>query len=407
MSSQRQRLSSSVPALALVLGCIAGTAPAQGQAIPVLKLDIKEIETLARSDSNDAELQFYLALAYWQRRKWQQTDSLLRLAVRLDPRFAEGYLALYYLPFSRRTSLFMEEQRGRVPQAWQPILEEAHGFYQRAFRTDPLVNQRVISVAFEIKEPSFSDYTSPEYEIYQRYYAWLVDLGLGRYGSAHDRLQRLAEREFDGVKQPEKVPDYILWYRGLAAAHSRQYDAAITDFQALLERTLKQQQRDEIVHVPLRDNEYRFMLAALHQVSGHADKAVPLYQEALEHDLGLVMAHTYLAGIYEAAGMTEEALVERRRAAEVSIDDPAAQFDYAVSLFNVEHAAEAEEPLRRAVALNPRYAPPRYLLGRVAEELGRKVEARDYYTQFIALAPQRLKDLTADAQRRLAALPTQ
>ena len=407
MLSRRERWSSYLPALALVFGFVAWANPAQGQAIPVLKLDIKEIEALARSDSNDAELQFYLALAYWQRHKWQQTDSLLRLAIRIEPRFAEGYLALYYLPFSRRTTLFMEERRGRVPQAWQPILEEANGFYQRAFRTNPLVNHRVIGVAFEIKEPSFSDYTSPEYEIYERYYAWLIDLGLGRYGSARDRLQRLAEREFDAVKRPEKVPDYILWYRGLAAAHTRQYDAAITDFQALLDRTLKQQQRDEIVHVPLRDNEYRFILAALHQLSGRADQAVTLYQEALEHDLGLVMAHTYLAAIYESAGFTEEALVERRRAAEVGVDDPAAQFDYAVSLFNGEHAAEAEEPLRRAVDLNPRYAPPRYLLGRVAEELGRKVEARDYYTQFIALAPQKLKDLTADAQRRLAALPAQ
>lgn len=396
MSTTTQRFPLAVPAFVLALGLVAGPLLAQG--------DIKELEALVRSDSNDAQLQYQLALAHWRRHHWPQVDSLLRLAIRLEPRFAEGYLALYYLPYSRRSSLFTEEQRGRVPDSWQPIVEEAHGFYKLAFRTDPLVNQRVIAVAFDIKEPRFNDFTSPEYQIYERYYAWLVDLGLGRYGSARERLARLAERQFDEVKQPQKVPDYILWYRGLAAAHSRNYGAAITDFQALLDRTLKQQQRDEVVHVPLRDNEYRFMLAALHHVAGHADQAISLYQEALEHDLGLVMAHTYLAGIYEESGKTEEALVERRRAAEVSVDDPAAQFDYAVSLFNGQHTAEAEEPLRRAISLNPRYAPPRYLLGRVVEELGRRDEAREQYTQFLALAPQRLRDLATDAKQRLNTL---
>src|SRR4051812_34393933 len=62
---------------------------ANAQAIPILSRDLKDIEALARSDTNDAELQYYLALAYWRRNKWNQTDSLLRLAVRLEPRFAE------------------------------------------------------------------------------------------------------------------------------------------------------------------------------------------------------------------------------------------------------------------------------------------------------------------------------
>ncbi len=390
--------------LPLVLA-LALTPRLAGQALRLMTRDLAKVQALARADSNDAEIQYYLALAYWQKHRWQQTDSLLRLAIRLEPRFAEGYLALYYLPYARRSTLFAEEERGTVPEAWRPAVEEAHRFYQRAFRTDPLVNLRVISVAFEIEEPNTVDYTTDEYIAYQRYYRWLVDLGMTRYRSAYERLQRLGESEFDERKHPDKVPDYILWYRGLAAAHSRQYDAAIVDFQALLDRTLKQQQRDEIVHVPLQDNEYRFMLAALHHVAGHAERATALYQEALEHDLGLVMAHTYLASIYDDAGRADEALLERQRAAEASGDDPTALFDYAAALFNLQRATDAEEPLRRAVALNPRYSPAHYLLGRVVEELGRGPEARDSYTRFLALAPQRLRDLIADARQRLAKVP--
>ncbi|MGH7607461.1 MAG: hypothetical protein ACREME_08980, partial [Gemmatimonadales bacterium] len=252
---------------------VAQPAAAALQALTLLNRDLKELETLARSDSNDAEMQYYLALAYWRRHRWEETDSLLRLVVRLEPRFAEAYLALYYLPYARRSTLAREDLRDRVPEAWQPVVAEAHRFYQRAFRTDPLVSLRVMSVAFDIEEPRFTDYTSRAYRDYEMYVAWFVDLGLGRHGSAYDRLRRLAQREFDEDDHPERVPDFILWFRGLAAAHSRQYDAAIADFQALLDRTLQQVQRNELVRVPLRDNEYRFMLAALHHVAGKAERA--------------------------------------------------------------------------------------------------------------------------------------
>ncbi len=153
--------------------------------------------------------------------------------------------------------------------------------------------------------------------------------------------------------------------------------------------------------MPLGDNEYRFMLAALHHVAGHTDSAVALYQEALEHDLGLVMAHTYLASIYDKAGRAEDAMLERRRAAEVSSDDPTALFDLGMSLFNWGMTTQAEEPLRQAIALNARYSPPYYLLARVDEELGRIGDARAHYKQFLALAPLRLDDLRGSAQQRL------
>jgi len=389
----------------LVAAGVLATSAARGQDVPLPALNVNKMEALARSDSNDADLQFYLALAHWKQHHWRQVDSLLRLVVQLEPRYAEAYLAQYYLPFARRPALTREEERDRVPEEWRQAVEDAHRSYQRAFRTNPLVSQRMLGVAYEIEDPKVYDYTSEEYLEYQRYFAWFVDLGLARYGSAYDRLRKLAQNEYDERKHPDKVPDAILWFRGLAAAHSRQYDAAIADFQALLDRALKQQQKNEIVHVPLRDNEYRFMLAVLHHVAGHRERAIALYQEALEHDLGLVMAHTYLAGIYDAAGQADQALLERQRAAEVSSDDPTALFDYAASLFNVNRTAEAEEPLHRAVALNPRYAPTHYLLGRVVEELGRGPEARESYTQFLALAPQRLADLKTDARERLAKLP--
>jgi len=390
----------------LVLGLVF-TPRLAGQAIKLLTRDLARVQALARADSNDAEVQYYLALAHWQKHHWKEADSLLRFVIRLDPRFAEAYLALAHLPYARRPTLADEQYRGVVSQQLRPVLEEADRLYQRAFRTDPLVDLRAFSVIYEIEDPRTADLTALQHMRYLRYWAWWDDLGMGRYESAYDRLQKLGQSEFDESKHPDRVPNYVLMYRGLAAAHSRQYGAAMADFQALLDRTLKQQQRDEMVHVPLKDNEYRFMLAALNDVTGHRDRAAALYREALQNDLGLVMAHTYLAAIHERAGHADSALVERQRAAEVSEDDPTVLFDYAASLFNVQRTIDAEEPLLKAVKLSPRYAPAYYLLGRVQEDLGLGAEARDAYTRFLAMAPQRLRDLIADAKRRLAALPSE
>ena len=390
----------------LMLAAIVGfPSPSQAQQFAFLDRSLKDVDAWVREDTNDARRIYVLAIRHWREHHWRQVDSLLRLALQIEPRYTDPYLALYFLPYARRPSLWDDEGRGHVPDSWKPILDEAHGFYQRAMRIDPMVNLQIMSVAFEIEEPTVADVGARDWLVYQRYYAWFVDLGFGRYRSARDRLRKLGQQEYDEAKHPDRVPDYVLWYRGLAEAHTLQFDSALTNFRVLLDRSLKATHRDEIIHVPLQDNEYRFVLATLHDYAGHTDSAVALYQEALEHDLGLVMAHRYLAGIYDRAGRPADVLLELRRAAEISTDDPTAPFELATALFNAGFVEEAKEPLRNAVTMNARYAPPYYLLGRVAEDDGHPVEAREQYTRFLALAPLRLEVLRADAEQRLGKLP--
>jgi tetratricopeptide (TPR) repeat protein len=387
--------------------CVAlGLVPGAGQAqqLPYLHSSIKDVAAWVREDTNDAQRQYALALVNWRDQHWRETDSLLKLAIRLDPRYADAYLALGFLPYARRSTLADEEIHHSVPKSWQGPLDEAERYYKKAFRTDPLVNLQIMGILNGLEEPQVKDFSPSGWLAYQRCCAWYYDLGLGRYRLASDRLTKLAEREYDEAKHPDHVPDFILWYRGLAAAHSLRYDGAIADFRVLLDRAIKKTERDEIVHVPLEDNEYRFILATLHHLAGHGDSAIALYQASLEHDLGLGMAHTYLANIYDASGRAADAMQERRRATEVAEDDPTAWFDLAVSLFNTGQNVEADEPLRRAIKLDDRFAPPYYLLGRVTEELGLPDEARQHYQDFLARASQHLGNLRTDAEQRVARL---
>ena len=79
-------------------------------------------------------------------------------------------------------------------------------------------------------------------------------------------------------------------------------------------------------------------------------------------------------------------------------------FELGVSLFNAGHAGEAITLLYRAIGLNPRYAPPYYVLGRIGEQLKQPEEARDQYVHFLAIAPLRLEELRADAEQRVQQL---
>lgn len=366
---------------------------------------LRDLEALVRSDSNDARHYYDLAIAYWDKDDYTRADSLLRIAIRLDPRDAESYLALAYLPYSRRPELSEEIERDRVPDKWRPVVEEADGFYRQAFRLNPLVNLRVIGFAFMLHEPEFGSLSSDEYHVYNLFYGGFVDLGNGRYGRSYQRLAALGKDVYDEPHHPDKVPDYVLWYRALAAAHSLRFDAAKADLARLLRRTVGREQKPELVRVPLRTNEYRFTLAVVEFLSGQPDSATTLFQEALTNDLGLYMAHVYLATIDERRQRMEDAVLERQRAVDANPNDCILLQELGLALFNRARYSEARDLLRRAIAANPRNAFPYYVLGHVALEQGQLPEAKVEFTRFLDLAPRRLADYITDAKTRLAAIP--
>ena len=63
--------------------------------------------------------------------------------------------------------------------------------------------------------------------------------------------------------------------------------------------------------------------------------------------------------------------------------------------FNAGRFAEAEAPLRRAVALDPNLAQARYALGITLDRLGRREESKEQLDAF-----QRLQEAAFAAQRR-------
>lgn len=368
-----------------------------------LPMKLEQLEQRARADSNDPAAHFNAALGYWNAKRWQDADRALRTAILLDPRFAPAYVALNYLPYAQRSSLWEEVQENRVPEELKARMEESDRLFRHAYMIDPLVELRSGDVVSS-RSTAHLDALQRIYGEHIRDYADGLDqYFLGEYQKAYDRFARVIN-ELDGDRHPDRVPSTVFWWHGLAAAHVEKWPDASADFERLIDRSLETTRRDSLVHFPLRTNEFRYVLAYVKQRSGEVNPAIDLYREAITNDIGLYMAHVRLAEIYETAGMLPQAIESRRNAVNANPENPGLLLDLGKTLAAAGQLADAAGTLRQATSGNPRDPRPPFYLGLVLEQLGQKTEARTAFNQFIALAPSRYDRQIAIAKQHLDAL---
>lgn len=385
--------------LVAVLGVALVAAPTAGQRLK-LSASLGDLEARARTDSNDAAAHYNVALAYWNAKRWDDAGRSLRLAVTIDPRFAQAYLALSRLPYARRGSLWGEVEQGRVPRELVDTVEESDRFYRRAYLIDPLVDMK-IEGAVTPPRSVYWDLFAPE--LYDLLFKGFDDLREGKYAEALDRIERLVGL-YHRDRRDESAPASLLWYRALAAAHVEKYQQAQGDLQELLARSESKERSDSLIRIPLRTNEYRYVLAYVRHRGGDPNGAIFLYRQALENDVGLYMAHVRLAEIYEGAQRWDQAGAHRQNAINANPDDASLLVDLGKTLATSGRFGDAVEPLRQATDMNPRDARAYFYLGIVLEQLGKKDDARAALTRFTSLAPSRYERQIAIARQHLAAL---
>ena len=387
--------------LPLVFLAIAvAVAPASAQRIK-LSQKLSELEARARADSNDAVAHYNLALGYWSEERYDDAERSLRQALDLTPRFAEAWLALAHLPYARRPELWDEVQEVDVPAEWTAVVEESDRYYQRAFLSNPLVDLKIIGAVL----PARSVYWHVNEglrRIWDEFFQGFEEVFHGNYERAYGRLDRLVHRFGSGDRK--RISSSLLWYRGLAAAKIGRFDDAIADMQALLDRSLAEERKDSLLHVPLATNDYRYVLAVLHQRAERLGEAEGLYLEALQRDIGLYMAHVQLCGIHQNRRDWRAAILECQRAVHANPDDPTLLVDLGYVQGRAGYLSDAETTLLRAIELHPRDARARYILGLVQFNLEKTAEAKSCLEQFLAMAPSRWTAEIADAEHRLEML---
>ncbi|MGH7607080.1 MAG: hypothetical protein ACREME_07045, partial [Gemmatimonadales bacterium] len=241
----------------LVLTPALAGAPAAAQFRLPVKLG--ELEQRARADSNDAAAHYNLALGYWNAERWDDAEREFRLSVTIEPQFAEGWLALSRLPFAKRLGLWEDIAARRVPEEELPALEAANRLYQRALLIDPLVDLRTEAAARPDKSVYWTA-TERLSAIYDYLFGGLDDIQKGNYEAAYNRFNRLVEDAPTAVER-EGLPEFVYYFRGLAAAHIGRWDGAIQDFARLLAHSERGQSADSLMYyIPVETNHYRYVL---------------------------------------------------------------------------------------------------------------------------------------------------
>lgn len=377
-------------------------APAQRIKLPA---SLEDLQAAARRDSNDAAAHYNVALAYWNEKRWDDVRGSLETALQIEPQMAVAHLALAFLPFAERGSLFEEIAERRVPEEWKAALEASDDHYRRAFLLDPLCDLRIAGAAVPGSATALG--TARDYiaEFFFDYLTGLKEVREGNYQKAYIAFERVVVA-VDGDRHPDRIPRILRWWRGIAAAHAAKWDVAEYDLGLLMdEQQKKEEDPDRIMVLPLRTNEFRYVLAVIKDRAGKRDEAWSLFQEAANQDLGLYMANVQLARLHEAAREWNLAVKERQAALNANPDDPSLQYELGVTLARGGRWGEAEVALAAAAEANPRDTRSLYYLGIVRATLNKPADAREALERFVSLAPSRYGNQVADARRRLASLP--
>lgn len=370
--------------LSVVLGLALPVTTVAAQKVTVEE-KLEDLQAAALKDSNDAAAHYNLAMGYWSKKRYAEAESSLRTAVKIDPQFAGAYLALGVV---RNWDDDFMGKITRSDTSLKRYFRETNGYYRKAFMLDPMVDIKILGSSYRWYGTS-------------RFTKAFKDLVEGRYDKAYETLGK--EVDFWGGKGGvDAAPPVVLWLRGLSAAHTQHYDVASSDLETLMRKV--QAAADTANDVPLINNEFRYMLAAVRQASGQSDQAITLYQQVAETDIGHYMAHVQLARIYESRKDYPHAVRERQSAIDANPDDPSLLLDLGVTLGKAGMMPQAETRFRAAYEANPRDVRPLFWLGMAQMEQGKKEAARDSFSRFISAAPSRYDRQITMARDRLTQL---
>jgi tetratricopeptide (TPR) repeat protein len=394
--------------LAAALAAAPRILPAQGHLD--VSVSLAELEKRVKADSNDPAAHYNAAMGEWAAKKWDDADRELHTAIKLQPRFAEAHLALAFLPLARDQHMLDPYRGTRVlisalPEKIQAGLKQRTDEYRRAFVIDPMVDLRI--VAANSDSPDYWDMRDYFGDTFAKYFNGVTQCQQGEYADCENTLTIAINDLIHEDRKGDPVPNDAYWYRGLAAAHVKHYDAALADFNKLITRdqkTVKKAEEKGLIREPMRTNEYHYFVAVFEQAAGKTDEAIATYQQAIEGDLGLYMAHVRLAEIYEGRKDLPKAIAERKSAIDANPDDPSLQVDLGITLGRAGKFAEAEDALKTATDAMPRSPEAWYWLGIAEQQLAKKGEAKSAFEHVVTLAPSRMQDLANKAKQRLAGL---
>jgi Tetratricopeptide repeat len=339
----------------------------------------------AGADTNSWEAYFDYGVAQLRVDR-RQSAAAFAWASRLDPSRAEPLFARWVVYWANNPGWFQDYLQDRPQVVEAPQVVKVDSLYWRALLRNPFVPRHLELVMYDDLPGEWSSdpFTQSVLAYDEERYADAV-------------------RGFAGLIRHDPVKyNYIRFHLALCFTAQRQFDSAAAEVGALL---TEMRRRSEARFSRFYDSQelYEYSLALLQLAKGDPAAGRAALGRSLQENLGFYPAHAALGELALASGDTTQALAEYGQAAELGPDDGIMHFHYGVTLLATHRLVEAERELRRAIELEPLYAPPYLALASLLDERGAAQEALPQYQAFVARAT-RTDELLERARARISAL---
>lgn len=384
---------SRLPTVALLLSIVAGPGLVAGQNVP------KRPDLDPGMDTNSALAYYRYGTRVVQKDPRRAGDAFY-WASQLDPTWAQPL-------YARRIALlladagpfvigYLDGDKGTVHSKKGARMDSLE---LRARMLDPFLNR-------DLDAELLRRYVMAEYEAAQRgsggvnateaaTFSYFMDAYWRTEAPAYLRaiLARSEGRPIDALNFYQRALSDEKWATAeihLARGHVfyslGTNDSARAEMQLGLDILRKRDTKD-LVYLYESKGVLEHSIGLIDEREGQIEQAREAYSRALQEDLSYYPAHIRLAVLALAEGDSTTAMSEMDLATQIKDDDPWVHTVYASVLTEVGHLGDAEQQLRRVIALAPYYAAPYYALGRVDELAHKPADAVQSYRAFLAHAP--------------------
>lgn len=342
--------------------CLTATAAA-AQKVP------KRPELFAGADTNSWFAYFQDGLSNLRKRP-ELAAADFYWAQRLNPGAPEPLYAAWVAYWKKRPDRFIDYLEGKRFVVESKEVQQVDSLRLRALRMNPMMFQGLWVQLFEDEGP-LNMSLDPAIQ------------GIVAY--AHGNPRKAAERLGQAVKSRENRG--YRYDRALALYQMAEYDSAANELQLLID-DMKKREEKKLVRMYESKQMYQYGIAVVLLSKGDTAAAREALGKTLTEDLAFAPAHAQLAHLAAVTGDTATAVQELSQAVELDSTDVTAQYELGVHLMLQNKTEEARAHLRKAIALEPYFAPPYFPLAYVLEFEDNRAEAAQMYLAFAARAPR-------------------
>jgi tetratricopeptide (TPR) repeat protein len=373
----------------------AATAPVSAQRLGPLE---KRPRLAAGADTNDALAYYSYGVSKFEREPQQAADAFY-WAARINPGWGEPL-------YARRAALIVASpvrlrnvMRGDRRALQSDEMRRLDSLQFRALMLSPFLFRKldhsmlVVYIKNQLGADPRESSLELDYEI-NRYLrdadfemrGWLA-YSDGNLPTALDYYARALKSSRDKAS--------IRLDRARIFAMQNQVDSATAEFNRALEEMRRKDDKDLVIFYNSKALA-EFSIGVLLEGADNVAGAREAYGRALQEDLSYYPAHLHLGLLALGAHDTTTAMSELALAAQLAPEEPHVHYMNGYVLGASRHLDESVAELKKAIELEPYYALPYLMLGRVEEIQGNGKEAASAYQQFLDHAA------IGDAQRDFA-----